>query len=72
MNVADLAGSNLQPPDHQLDAHPTEPLRPAVRHSGDSNVTVNMHIRLATRVCMCVSVCVCVCVCVCMCVCVHS
>ena len=23
-------GSNLQPPNHQLDLHPTEPLRPAI------------------------------------------
>ena len=28
-NVADPAGSNPQPPDHQSDAHPTAPPRPA-------------------------------------------
>ena len=27
-NVADPAGSNLQPFDHQSDTHPTEPRRP--------------------------------------------
>ena len=27
-NVADSEGSNPQPPDHQSDAHPTEPPRP--------------------------------------------
>ena len=28
-NVTDPAGSNPQPPNHLLDAHPTEPPRPA-------------------------------------------
>ena len=30
MNVLDPAGSNLGPPDHQSDVHPTEPLGPAM------------------------------------------
>ena len=31
-NVTDRQGMNLQPPDHQSDAHPTEPPRPANSH----------------------------------------
>ena len=45
-NVADPAGSNPQPPDHQLDAHLAEPLRATFFFC----------------VCVCVCVCVYVCV----------
>ena len=34
-------GSNMQPPDHQMDAHPNEPPRPAQVDSNDIDQTAN-------------------------------